>query len=165
MRYYCNFIIYISAIILSGIVLNVVVAKADPAPQFTLPTDSGQIMLSDFQGKVVYLDFWASWCVPCKKSFPWFNEMQQRYKNQGLVIIAVNMDQEKEDAEKFLAKFPADFVIAYDPNGEVATRYNVVGMPSSYLIDRKGELSLTHLGFREKDKDTLQSAIANLLHQ
>jgi len=165
MRYYHNILLYISGIMLSGIVLSMPVARADPAPQFTLPTDTGHIMSSDLQGKVVYLDFWASWCVPCKKSFPWFNEIQQRYKNQGLVIIAVNMDQEKEDAEKFLARFPADFIIAYDPNGDVATRYNVVGMPSSYLIDRKGELSLTHLGFREKDKDTLQSAIVNLLHQ
>ena len=122
-------------------------------------------MLSDLHGKVVYLDFWASWCVPCKKSFPWFNEIQERYKNQGLVIVAVNMDQEREDVEKFLAKYPADFVIAYDPNGEVATKYNVVGMPSSYLINRNGELSLTHLGFREKDKDPLQSAIEKLLRQ
>ena len=141
------------------------VVRAEPAPQFTLPTDTGRIMLSDLQGKVVYLDFWASWCVPCKKSFPWFNEMQERYKKQGLVIVAVNMDQERADVEKFLAKYPADFVIAYDPHGEVATRYNVVGMPSSYLISRTGDLSLTHLGFREKDKDSLQTAIEELLRQ
>jgi len=141
------------------------VVYAEPAPQFTLPTDSGYIVLSDLHGKVVYLDFWASWCVPCKKSFPWFNEMQERYKKLGLVIVAVNMDQEREDVEKFLDKYPADFLIAYDPNGEVATKYNVVGMPSSYLIDRNGELSLAHLGFREKDKETLQSAIEKLLHQ
>lgn len=145
--------------------ISVVAPKvyADPAPQFILPTDSGNIQLGDLSGKVVYLDFWASWCVPCKKSFPWFNEMQKRYKKQGLVIVAVNMDQERQDAEKFLKKFPANFIIAYDPNGEVATEYKVIGMPSSYLIDRKGELSMSHLGFREKDKAPLESAIVQML--
>ena len=75
------------------------------------------------------------------------------------------MDQERQDAEKFLEKFPANFTIAYDPNGEVATEYKVIGMPSSYLINRKGELSLSHLGFREKDKASLESAIEQLLDQ
>jgi len=69
--------------------------------------------LSDYQGKVVILDFWASWCVPCRRSFPWMNEMQNKYGDDGLVIVAVNLDSEVSDAEAFLERYPADFSIYY----------------------------------------------------
>lgn len=138
---------------------------ADPAPAFSAPTDSGKLQLSELRGKVVYLDFWATWCPPCRKSFPWFNDMMARYKDQGLVIVAVNMDKDRSDVEKFLIKYPADFIIAYDPNGDIALDYDVKGMPSSYLINRMGDLSLSHMGFHEKDKDGLEAAIVELLRQ
>lgn len=140
-------------------------AYAEPAPPFTLPTDSGDVQLSDLHGKVVYLDFWATWCAPCRKSFPWFNEIMSRYKDRGLVIVAVNMDKDRADVEKFLKKYPANFTIAYDPEGDVATKYNVIGMPSSYLIGRDGEIALSHVGFREKDKSPLESAIKSLFKE
>lgn len=138
-------------------------ALADKAPDFTLATDNGQLQLSQLQGKVVYLDFWASWCGPCRKSFPWMNEMQARYGDQGLVVLAVNLDNDTPQAKKFLEQYPAQFRIAYDPEGRVPALYGVKGMPSSFFIDRDGQLHSSHVGFREKDQAPLEAAIQALL--
>lgn len=105
--------------------------------------------LEAYRGKVVYLDFWASWCAPCRKSFPWMNTMQAMYGAQGLVIIGVNVDANAQDAQAFLAQTPADFPIVYDPNGKLAEAYGLMGMPSSFLIDRNGKVVANHVGFRD----------------
>jgi thiol-disulfide isomerase/thioredoxin len=165
MIYLRNEILFVMRLLLCAIVAMSSSVYAEQAPQFVLPSDSGEVRLSDLHSKVVYLDFWASWCAPCRKSFPWFDEIQARYKDQGLVVIAVNMDKDKMEASKFLKKYPANFIITYDPEGTVADKYNVVGMPSSYLIDRNGDIYLSHLGFREKDKSSLESSLKTLLAQ
>jgi len=103
--------------------------------------------LNDLRGQVVYVDFWASWCKPCRASFPWMNQMQAKYQDQGLHIIAVNLDEQRSDANSFLQKIPAEMTMVFDPNGNIATAYELVGMPSSYLIDRKGNIRFTHQGF------------------
>lgn len=126
-------------------------------------TDTGNINLTDFKGQVIYLDFWASWCIPCRKSFPWMNSMQQRFAKQGLKIIAVNLDQEPEKAREFLEKIPAKFTIAYDHEGRSATEYKVKGMPSSYLIDRNGKIVFSHIGFRNQEKHLMEEKIKQLL--
>lgn len=138
---------------------------ADKAPDFTLPTDGGEIALSALRGKVVYLDFWASWCGPCRKSFPWMNEMHAKFKDQDLVIIGINLDADKAPIKKFLDKTPANFVIAYDPEGAVAQSYGLVGMPVSYLIDRDGNIIDTHIGFRQSEIDKMQKKIEQALKQ
>jgi len=155
----------LTGLYLCGLITFPLIVYAESAPGFTLPADSGQVTLADLHGKVVYLDFWATWCVPCRKSFPWFNDVLARYKDKGFVIVAVNLDKDKSDVRKFLEKYPADFSVAYDPDGEVAVKYQVKVMPSSYLIDRNGEIQLSHGGFREKDKPKLESAIKSLLEQ
>ncbi len=139
-------------------------AYAQKAPNFVLPGDNKIINLKDFRGKVVYLDFWASWCLPCRKSFPWMNDMQTRYGGEDFSIIAVNLDSSKADALKFLKKVPANFYIAYDPDGQVATKYNLKAMPSSYLINRKGEIVFIHKGFRESDTNKIEKKIQKLIH-
>lgn len=136
---------------------------ADAAPDFKIPTAKGMADLSKLKGKVVYVDFWASWCVPCRKSFPWMNAMHKKYKDQGLEIIAVNLDKSREPIDEFLKKLPADFTIAYDPAGTVAEAYGLKGMPSTYIIDRTGVLQFSHIGFREKDQDDLENKIKELL--
>lgn len=138
---------------------------ADKAPDFTLPSTQGELSLAGLDGKVVYLDFWASWCGPCRKSFPWMNEMHARYQDQGLVIIGVNLDASKRPIEKFLKKTPADFIIAYDPDGALAQTYALKGMPTSYLIGRDGTIIDTHIGFRESDKEKLEKQIQEALQQ
>jgi cytochrome c biogenesis protein CcmG/thiol:disulfide interchange protein DsbE len=136
---------------------------AETAPAFALPTDAGTVKLADLKGKVVYLDFWASWCPPCRKSFPWMNEMQQRYGRQGFAVVAVNVDKTRDLASKFLHEVPADFIVAYDPEGGVAESYQVQGMPSSFIIDRNGQIREAHIGFRDGDTDNIESTLQAVL--
>lgn len=119
------------------------------APDFSLPGVSAEIKLSDFKGKLVYLDFWASWCGPCKKSFPWMNAMQSKYASQGFKIIAINLDVNTEDGKRFLNSVPANFAIAFDAKGQVPRLYQVKGMPSSFLIGRDGNILMQHTGFND----------------
>ena len=104
-------------------------------------------LLEQHKGEVVYLDFWASWCGPCRKSFPWMNAMQKTYQNKGFTVIAINLDAEKALAVEFLQQNPALFSVVYDPDGETAKKYKIKGMPSSYLIDRNGKIVSAHSGF------------------
>ncbi len=110
-------------------------------------------------GKLTYVDFWASWCGPCRKSFPWMNEMQRKYAGQGLAIVAVNLDQERADADTFLQKIPAEFPIAFDPSGDAPTRYGVKGMPTSVLVGADGKVLEIHAGFNERDAAALEEMI------
>ena len=138
-------------------------AHASKAPVFELPGDSGSVSLQKYRNKVVYVDFWASWCVPCKHSFPWLNQMQERYGEDGLKVIAINLDKDKTKAAKFLERVPADFEIAYDPEGAVADMYSLKVMPSSYLIDRSGNLVHAHKGFKTSDGSRMEDMIRKLL--
>lgn len=140
-------------------------AYAQKAPAFILPGDNKSINLEKLKGKVVYLDFWASWCDPCRKSFVWMNDMHSRYDKNKFTIIAVNLDSSKKDAIKFLEKVPANFDIAYDPEGSVATKYNLKAMPTSYLIDKKGKLVFAHKGYREGDAAKIEDKIRQLLNK
>lgn len=121
-------------------------------------------LMASHQGKVIYLDFWASWCGPCRKSFPWMNDMQKKYQQQGLVIISVNVDNDKALADEFLAEVPANFHIAYDPKGKLARKFKLKGMPSSYLIDRSGKMVSAHVGFSASKKSKYEQEIRNLLN-
>lgn len=133
------------------------------APDFTLPTDHGEITLSQFRGQVVYVDFWASWCGPCRKSFPWMSDLQGRYEAQGFKVIAINLDSDRALGEQFLARYPARFTVAYNPQGDIAEAYGVTGMPTSYLVDREGRIHAEHLGFREGELADVESKIRALL--
>ncbi len=132
-------------------------AEAQPAPDFLL--DSGQSLVELSQRQWVYLDFWASWCGPCRYSFPFMNELQAELGPRGLAIIAVNVDVDPADARPFLEKYPAQFPIHYDPDGEIAQAYAVPGMPTSYLI-HQGQILERHIGFRTNQAEALKAAIA-----
>ena len=119
--------------------------------------------LAEYRGKVVVLDFWASWCVPCRRSFPWMNEMQGKYGDDGLVIIGVNMDAEASDAQSFLRDYPPEFRIIYDPDGDLARLYDVIAMPSSYIIGRDGDQVTRHLGFKVKRQDEYEAVLIQAL--
>ena len=139
-------------------------AYAQKAPVFSLPGDNKSINLENLKGKVIYLDFWASWCAPCRKSFPWMNDMHSRYDSENFIIVAVNLDASKTDATKFLQKVPARFDVAYDPNGKVAEKYHLKAMPSSYLIDKRGNLVFAHKGYREGDSNEIENKIIKLIN-
>jgi thiol-disulfide isomerase/thioredoxin len=134
-------------------------ALAQKAPNFSLKSNQGTVELSRLQGRTVYIDFWAAWCKPCRKSFPFMNELHTRYAKQGLIIIAINLDDNPEQATKFLQQHPANFVIAYDDNGKTAKNYQLTSMPSSWLIGKNGDIISNHQGFKESDQDALENQI------
>jgi len=115
------------------------------------------------QAKLTYVDFWASWCGPCKQSFPWMNEMHAKYAASGLRILAVNVDAKRADAERFLQGTPANFAIVYDRDGAFAKSVEVKTMPSSMLVDAKGRVLFVHEGFNLKDRESLEAVIAGAL--
>jgi peroxiredoxin len=133
--------------------------KGDKAPDFSLPGKQGTVKLSDKTGSVIYLDFWASWCGPCRQSFSWMNQMQAKYKTKGFQVVGVNLDARTEDATRFLAQNPADFTIAFDSKGQTPKVFGVKGMPTSFLIDRSGKILLLHAGFRPADREELEKQI------
>ncbi len=133
------------------------------APDFKLDGRNKTVQLSQYRGKVVYVDFWVSWCQPCRKSFVWMNEMQSRYGDSGLKIIAINLNESKNDAIKFLKKIPASFEIAFDPKGKTAQTYQIKAMPSSFIIDRKGNIVQAHLGFHGDDTGRLEAEIRRMV--
>ncbi|MGB5512112.1 MAG: TlpA disulfide reductase family protein [Woeseiaceae bacterium] len=125
----------------------------------------GDLDLADYEGRVVVIDFWASWCVPCRRSFPWLNAMQSKYADDGLVIIGVNVDRERADADQFLASFPAAFSIIYDSEADLAKRFGVQAMPSSFVIGRDGVVRERHLGFKTKKQDEYEAALVAALKE
>ncbi|GGD68667.1 TlpA disulfide reductase family protein [Lacimicrobium alkaliphilum] len=136
---------------------------AQQAPNFNLSDPALGSRLSDLKGKVVYLDFWASWCKPCRHSFTWMNQLQAAYGEQGLVILAINLDAEPELAQAFLQRHPASFHIQFDPQGNIAEQYQLLGMPSSYLIDAGGTLRHVHQGFFTDKQPVYHQQIKTLL--
>jgi cytochrome c biogenesis protein CcmG, thiol:disulfide interchange protein DsbE len=132
---------------------------ATTVPGFSLPTRDGKVEADSLRGKVVLVDFWASWCVPCKQSFPWLHEMHDRYAGKGLRIVAVNLDKQREKADAFLEASPVPFTVAYDPLGKTAEAFRVKAMPTSFLLNRAGELVCTHAGFDRKDAAAFEERI------
>ena len=126
--------------------------------------DHGKLDLEQYRGRVVVVDFWASWCVPCRRSFPWLNRMHDSYEDDGLVIIGVNLDMERSEAERFLEEFPPKFRIYFDDTKELAEQFEVVGMPSSYVIGRDGEIANRHFGFKVRKQDEYEAAIVAALN-
>lgn len=142
------------------------VEEGDTAPIFDLPSiyaDHPAISTASLEGKTVYVDFWASWCAPCLTSLPLYNDMYHKYKDQGLEIVAINVDNPIEDGLDFLLDTPLDFLIPADPDGEAAELFEVIGMPTSYLIEPDGTVKLVHMGFRSGDIEMIEEAIQESL--
>ncbi len=125
--------------------------------------DGKPVVLHDGKARLTYIDFWASWCGPCRQSFPWMNRMQAKYGPQGLRIVAINLDAEGADAQAFLKEVPARVALAFDPKGESARRAGVRAMPSSVLLDANGKVLWQHAGFRAGDEEQLEARLAQAL--
>ena len=130
-----------------------------PAPEFVLNNLQRSVKLSDFKGKTVYLDFWASWCGPCKQSFPWMNDMQVKYAAQGLQVIAVNVDKKQADASAFLAQRPVQFEVLFDASGQTPQAYAIKAMPTSVLIGADGKVIQVHSGFRDEQRQVVEEQV------
>lgn len=142
-------------IVLAALVLGAALGARAATPE--------SLDLASFRGKVVYLDFWASWCAPCRESFPWMNRMQGELAADGLVIVAVNVDRERAAAEQFLASHPARFRVVYDPDGKLPEKFGVRVMPTTFILDRQGHVRSRHEGFLLKNRDSLAQEVRALV--
>jgi thiol-disulfide isomerase/thioredoxin len=153
----------VSLSLVGATVAAVAATVGQQAPALELPGAQGTVSLAAAKGKVVYVDFWASWCGPCRQSFPWMNEMQAKYGPRGLQIIGVNLDAKREDADKFLAQTPAKFTLAFDSKGDTPRAYGVKGMPTSVLVGADGKVIDHHSGFHDEERKALEDAIVAAL--
>jgi cytochrome c biogenesis protein CcmG/thiol:disulfide interchange protein DsbE len=133
------------------------------APTPATPAIDAGFNLDRYHGRVVVVDFWASWCKPCRQSMPWLNELSSRYGGRGLVVVGVNVDAERGDAEKFLRDVPVSFEVVFDPAGSLAKSFKVPGMPATFVFDRDGALADQHLGFKQAQKAPFEARLQELL--
>ena len=159
----CFLKLIFSVLLIQLLALN---CHADQA--FKLEDVRGQrenIHFQDFSGDVILLDFWASWCGPCRQSFPWMNDMHAKYADLGLRVVAINLDNDTEAAQEFLAEVPANFILGFDPEGNAAEQMQVEAMPMSYLIDRNGQIRFRLMGFNSGTKAEHEAHIQTLLSE
>lgn len=119
--------------------------------------------LKQYQGKVVYLDFWASWCKPCQKSFPWMNDLQHKFPSDSFQVVTINVDRKNDDMMTFLKNVPADFTIYHDPSGSMAQKFQLPAMPTSFIIDKTGKAVKKHVGFYSDKIPEMEADIEALL--
>ena len=141
--------------------------NAVPAPELALPVianGEGTTDLNALKGRVVYVDFWASWCGPCRLSLPALDAIYRELHKEGFDVIAVTVDVVEEDALDFLTRYPVSYPIAIDTEGDTARAWEVDGMPSGYLIDASGNVRAVHVGFKRGEEIELRNAILELLN-
>jgi thiol-disulfide isomerase/thioredoxin len=152
-----------------GWLTTAVVPAADavkPAPAVQLRLADGTLVrVQDYKGRVILVDFWASWCPPCKTSFPALDALYQQYRQRGLEVFAVNVDERRKDADTFLAEHPHVMPVVFDAKGESAKAFAIQGMPSSVIIDRQGNIRFTHTGYSAKVLDSYRTEIDLLLRE
>ena len=139
---------------------------ASPAPDFTLPAVGGsKLSLSQYRGQVVMINFWATWCGPCRQEMPLLDAMYRKYKGMGFTLIGVNVEPDSNAAAKFLADVPVSFPVAFDADSKVSKLYKVQGMPSSVIVDRKGNARVLHKGYRPGDENTYLDHVRTLIRE
>ena len=137
-----------------------------PAPEWTLPAienAEGELSLSQFKGKITYIDFWASWCGPCRLSLPALNKLNAEFDAAKVQFVAVSIDVVEEDAWDFLKRYAVDYPVVIDTESEIARMFAVDGMPSGYLLDADGRVREIHVGYKSGDEMKLAASIKNLL--
>jgi peroxiredoxin len=153
-------------LLVMGVSLSLAGDAGGPAPEFTLNARDGkEVKLSQLRGQVVMLNFWASWCVPCREEMPLLEQMHKKYKGLGFTLVGVNVDKDSALAEGILKATPVSFPVLLDPSSKVAKLYNVATMPSSVIIDRKGQIRYVHRGYRAGDENTYLTQIRSLVKE
>ena len=141
-------------------------ASASMAPSFSLPSRGGDtVSLASLKGKVVMLNFWASWCGPCRQEMPLLEQMHKRYGALGFTLVGVNVDANSKDAEEWLSKTPVTFPVLFDRESKVSAMYEVSAMPSTVFIDRKGNVRYLHRGYKAGDEGEYLNQIRALLKE
>ena len=141
-------------------------AASGPAPAFQLDAVTGEATnLSQFKGQVVMLNFWATWCGPCQQEMPLLEQMYKKYKPAGFTLVGVNVDKEAPPVRALLAKRPVSFPVLLDPASQVSKAYHIDEMPSTVLIDRKGNIRYLHRGYKPGDENEYQDRIRQLIRE
>lgn len=137
-----------------------------PAPEFRLPARAGEaVSLSGLKGQVVLINFWASWCGPCRKEMPVLNQLYQRYKPLGFTLLGVNVEEDSMAAETWLKETPVSFPILFDRKNAVSKLYEVTAMPSTVLVDRHGQVRYVHFGYNAGTENEYQDQIRSLVRE
>ena len=138
----------------------------EPAPDFTLKSNQGEnLRLEDYRGQVVMLNFWASWCGPCRQEMPLIDDIYSKYKDLGFTVLAVNVDEDSTDANRFLEAVPVSYPVLYDNDSKVSERYNVEAMPTTVMIDRDGNARFLHHGYQPGYEDEYETQIRQLVRE
>jgi thiol-disulfide isomerase/thioredoxin len=153
----------------SALVVSSLVSASNPtgaAPTFTLPSRAGDnVSLEQLKGKVVMLNFWASWCGPCRTEMPLLEQMHKRYSSLGFTLIGVNVEANTADAERWLKDTPVSFPVLFDRESKVSAMYDVKAMPSTVFIDRQGNVRALHRGYKAGDEGEYLNQIRALLKE
>lgn len=144
---------------------SVAIEKGQAAPNFRLPLldSKKKVSLKQYRGKVVYVDFWASWCGPCRQSLPLLTKLRTEMKKQPFEVLAINLDEETAAAKGFLREYPVNYPVLLDPEGQVASQYQLPGMPTSFILDKRGRIQHVHVGFKPQDIDKIRQQVKSLL--
>ena len=153
-----------------AVLLGVGSAGADistgPAPDFTLKSHSGEnLRLSEFRGEVVMINFWASWCGPCRQEMPLLDELYTQYQPLGFTILGVNVEEDSTKARQLLKDIPVSFPVLFDNESEVSKLYKVVAMPSTVLVDRDGNVRYLHQGYKPGYEEQYQEQVRALIRE
>lgn len=159
-----NFLLACAALLLAQLALADTIEG--PAPNFTLKDASGNNMrLSELRGNVILINFWASWCGPCRQEMPLLDELYTQYKPLGFTILGVNVEEDSSQARDMLKKIPVTFPVLFDNENKVSKLYNVVAMPSTVIVDRDGNMRYVHLGYQPGYEQSYQDQVRELVRE
>lgn len=137
-----------------------------PAPNFTLKSLTGKnLKLSEMTGNVVLINFWASWCGPCREEMPLLNDLHKKYEPLGFTVLGVNVEEDARNARGFLKNFPVDFPVLLDNKNQVSKQYNVIAMPTTVVVDRDGNVRFLHKGYKPGDEDKYRKMVKKLVRE
>jgi peroxiredoxin len=158
----------IAAVMIAAVMIAAAMASGAHAatPAFTLPArDGGNLSLAELKGQVVMINFWATWCGPCRQEMPLLEQIQARYEPLGFTLVGINVEPDSAAAEEWLAKAPVTFPILFDRENRVAESFGVEGMPSSVFIDRAGKVRYVHRGYRPGDEAKYADMVRSLVKE
>lgn len=156
----------VSVFVFSGATASAATELSGTAPDFTLPSNQGQNMrLEELRGSVVLINFWASWCGPCRQEMPALEALYQRYNKAGFTILGVSVDDDSAEANKLLKEIPVSFPVLYDTESKVSELYSVQAMPSTIIVDRNGEMRYLHRGYKPGYEDEYRDQIRALIRE